>query len=639
MKKAKNIFLTTLGATKNRLDIHYYSCETANGSYVYTTGVSTAEAGIRYILSSQKIDEVIVIGSPSSIRENASKEAPLSDVSLYGVSDLDNMSEYDFLFYRIQEYIKQMDIELLDLAEAVSDARKNELLDRLNHFRKSAVNTTDSRDFFGKLSTNPEFTQKYKDQILFDAEKAEENWLKYYIYNEMDSFYRMHILDENKDTLIKYIPIAIDGTLSMEDIRNIVNTTLNDHHGSINLCMDIQGLSAIDGKTLITTFLLMNRRIGYSCDVCGLINSYMDPEAFSGMITNVLRSYEIQNLISGIDVFLEYGKVDLLKSYWNSLHVSDPDSNRLFYGMDAIDEGIALCNVDLIECGINIIRQVMKHPKCAPEDRNIYMDIIMSAISSDYGPLLKGDDLSIAELLKWSLRKGLYQQTLTIIESKVPGDIVKRGIYYYARNEEDIKAFMKDLNYLYWNESAKMRWAFSDIDHFFIKSYGRSFVDFRQKPDIVARDLAKLRLDALHGRNENLLPAYSELNNDDLLFELLLGYYRIGNLRNQVNHAIVEEVNPDTDELAPRKDSRTELNLELKKFIGLYSSACNKTQKEHEPVLLSPAKMKSYSRNHQLIALEGSSEDIAKSTYTCTFNGKEVQINISLFKPEEDIYE
>ena len=33
---------------------------------------------------------------------------------------------------------------------------------------------------------------------------------------------------------------------------------------------------------------------------------------------------------------------------------------------------------------------------------------------------------------------------LTIIESRIPEDIVRRGIYYYARNKEDIDALMKD---------------------------------------------------------------------------------------------------------------------------------------------------------------------------------------------------
>ena len=56
-------------------------------------------------------------------------------------------------------------------------------------------------------------------------------------------------------------------------------------------------------------------------------------------------------------MFLNYGKVDILKKYWSTFAMDDPDAARLFYGMDCVDEGISLCNVDLIASGINVIRK------------------------------------------------------------------------------------------------------------------------------------------------------------------------------------------------------------------------------------------------------------------------------------------
>ena len=181
-----------------------------------------------------------------------------------------------------------------------------------------------------------------------------------------------------------------------------------------------------------------------------------------------------------------------------------------------------------------------------------------------------------------------------------------------------------------------MRWAFADIEHYFIKSYGRSVLDFRQKPDMVARDYARLRIDALYGKAKGILTAYSELHNDDLLYEVLLGYYRIGNLRNQINHAIVEEPDPDLNDLTARKDSRDELKGELKKLIDFYSAACKKTDPAFSPCLLSSARMKSYTRRHELKPLEESTDLTVKNTYTCSYNGKEVLIDITLFKPEPE---
>ena len=77
--------------------------------------------------------------------------------------------------------------------------------------------------------------------------------------------------------------------------------------------------------------------------------------------------------------------------------------------------------------------------------------------------------------------------------------------------------------------------------------------------------------------------------------------------------------------------------MELKKFIDLYCAACKKTVKTEEPVILASRKMKAYSRNHQLQPLEESTDMTVKNTYSCTYNGKEIKIDISLFRPEEDV--
>ncbi len=636
MKKKKNIFLTTLSETKNRLDIGYYMCETPTGTHAYTTGISLAEAGIKYILSQYQVDEIVMLGTAEGIRSDAEYSTTLSDVAIYGVTEYDSMSEYDFLNYRIAEFMNQVDFEMLDIAEPVSPDRQAELTGLLSAFKAKYARNVGYRELFSRLTSDEAFSERFHTEFLSGLTNDEKRWISYHIYNKMDSFYKMHMLEENKNAAMRFIPIPSDSSMSIETIDSIVRQTLHDKRADVNIYMDIQGLGAIDGNTLISTFLLTNNRTGFRCSVKGLINSHRYPGRFFGEVSNMIKSYEIRNLITGLDLFLNYGKADLLKSYWNSMDVTDPDADRLFYGMDCVDEGISLCNVNLIACGINVIRNTIQHPKCAPEERNIYLQIIINAITSDYGALLRGDTLSIPELLKWSLRKELFQQTLTIIESKVPEDMVKRGIYYYAKSEEDISAIMKEFNSLYWIETSKMRWAFSDIEHYFIKSYGRSVLDFRQKPDAVARDYAMLRINALHGKADGIVQAYSELNNDDLLYEVLLGYYRIGNMRNQINHAIVDEPNMEVEELAARKDSRDELRIELKKFIDLYSAACRKTPPNTCPVLLQPGRMKSYLRQHMLMPLEESTDLTAKNTYSCSFNGKEVLINISLFKTEPD---
>ena len=56
--------------------------------------------------------------------------------------------------------------------------------------------------------------------------------------------------------------------------------------------------------------------------------------------------------------------------------------------VDCIDEGISLCNVDLIGVGIDVIRHTFQEPKVKAENRDIYLEIMMNAIAQDYGALV-----------------------------------------------------------------------------------------------------------------------------------------------------------------------------------------------------------------------------------------------------------
>ena len=46
--------------------------------------------------------------------------------------------------------------------------------------------------------------------------------------------------------------------------------------------------------------------------------------------------------------------------------------------------------------------------------------------------------------------------------------------------------------------------------------------------------------------------------------------------------------------------------------------------------------LRGYSRNHEVKPLEESSDLIHNNNYTCSYNGKEVMINIRMMKPDED---
>lgn len=635
----KNIFVTTLGRTKDRLDPVYFIKRDDDGEYSAIFGISPAEAGIKYMLSQQKIDEIIVLGSPSGAAGREGEITEICDVKVNKISDLDGMSEYGFLCYRIAEFMNQIDLEMLDIEEELSDESIMRLKPLLDSFRKTSCPNVLSKDLFAYLSSDKDLWNVFQERVLSECTKAEAKWIRHHLYTRTDSFNKMHAKEINRKTKIRFVPVETEGIMSIETISGIVKTVLSDDaldDSGIDINMDTQGLGVNNSNSLISTFLVMNRKTGYGCKLKGLISSVIAPEDFAGSVVNVLKSYEIQNLLSGIDIFLEYGKDSKLKEYWNTLGVEDADADLLFFGMDRVDEGISLCNVDMISYGINVIRNVINNPANPSQDRNIYLDIIMNAIRSDYGELLEGEELSVPELLKWSFRKGLYQQTLTIIESRVPDDIVKRGIYYYAQTEDDMEKFMSALNILYWNEVSKMRWSYNHPDHYFLKYYGRFAIDYRQDRDRQSADYARLRVDAALGRTEAILPAYSDLEDENLLYSLLYNYYKIGYIRNTVNHAEYDtNEKVSRDSITNHRDTRKILSEVIGIFISLYSMATEELTGPSKSIPLTSQRLKAYVRSHELKILEESSGDLTVSnSYSCQFSGKEVLIKINMLQNE-----
>ena len=178
MKKKKNIFLTTLSETKSRLEVDYFMCETPTGTPAYTTGISMAEAGIKYILSQYRIDEIVMVGSRDDLEAELS--VAITDLSLSGGGDITSMNEYDFVNYRITEFMNQLDFEITDISEAVSEERQKELKTLIDEFKNKYVRNTGYREFFSKLTRDEDFEAGFRENLLNGLPPDEKRWVKHY---------------------------------------------------------------------------------------------------------------------------------------------------------------------------------------------------------------------------------------------------------------------------------------------------------------------------------------------------------------------------------------------------------------------------------------------------------------------------
>lgn len=582
----KNLLITTLGYSKRKSNLDYFEYIDNNGEKLLCTGISIAEAGTKYILSTNRIDEILVVANNTAVNQFDNTETlPLKEAIIEKMNNPSKLSEYGFYQYRIQQFLDGLDIELYETLE--------------------------------------------------NTPKEDPSYRRADSYLKTNSRYKMYPLEINKTVSIRFLPVIGNSLGHFEDeYESIINNLLAMRNDEIKLYIDLQGFDFNEAFSLYNIISIYGQSVNNKVELAGVIQTSFEPNLSVNPIKDEWQRYEIQKLLSGINVFLNYGKSSDLCQYWYGRSKRIPSIDKLLEGTKYVDEGVTFCNIPIIRYGISIIREALKDGENINDTAFILMK---NLIEKDYGELLSNRVAGIPALLKWTVDKKMYQQALSIIESHVPEDLVDRGIFYYAKNSSDLEAIKKAINVSYWNESLKNRYVFNDIDHYMLKNYGRLFINNRQRKDMIERDLAAFSIRRIHNAPEGALPAYSDLNDDDMLFELLSSYLHIGNLRNQVCHALAPQTAGDHASTVKPENNTELISKELNKFVNMYLTVCNSINNpDYVPVKLTSEDFRSYTSSHKLSPFESLEGGVLEQNCTCEFNGREISINIKMLAPEED---
>ena len=583
MKPFTNILLTSLSPQGDRKSHRYFSFE-KNGQARYCDGLSVAEAGAKYILADVDIDEIIVLGAGRTYDEGEElKHVILREWSDYTVTDTADLSEYSFLQYRIAQFIDGLDMEAIDVLEDMDPARGEELLKALAKFCDGIADQPEYRPdrvFHMLAQSEPLFNRMIAE--LPPMTEKELLWLERTIYTKCADSMKLVCREDNNDIGICFIPTSRADTqnyVPAENVSQIVSVIKSYDAENINIYMDMQGLASTEGYTILAMLTMLSNDVHSRIHISEIITTHFRAGMFAGRIDNrEMMRYDINKLVSGMSAFVQYGKVDEIMAYWKSRNIENKHVDSLLAAMRYIDEGISMCNTSDLETGINCLKYVFQNtPKeeLKEVESNIFR-ILEDTIKPDYGKLLEGDSLDPVELVRWAVRKGFYQQSLTIIESRIPRDMVSSGIYYYATDDESRAKMMEEYNKLYWESAPKDRWGFDDLAHYFIKFYGRNQI---REAHVLAsgdkqRDFARFRIDALT-EAPNMKKAYSVLSeNLPLLENVLYVYYNLGDIRNKVNHAEERPVMAFTElDLNAENENLKMVREGLEFFLNVYDQA------------------------------------------------------------------
>ena len=74
-----------------------------------------------------------------------------------------------------------------------------------------------------------------------------------------------------------------------------------------------------------------------------------------------------------------------------------------------------------------------------------YLALFQSLITDSYGDrLLDNRNRRVIDEIEWCIKKGFIQQALTLLESKMPAEIIKNGLLVSERHDSNPSIFTMD---------------------------------------------------------------------------------------------------------------------------------------------------------------------------------------------------
>ena len=401
----------------------------------------------------------------------------------------------------------------------------------------------------------------------------------------------MELLQINENAAIRFVPTDIT-----KDSAKQINSMMSMNQSVTEGADDIDLYFAFNSENAADTFVAMNlldimTALPQSNVRCKKIFTVSSPwKNLNAEICDSTDVFDVSKLAAGVQAFLNYGKADKIVEFWERNGGRDARVSGMIYAIRRVDVGLSMCNMSEVEKGILRLRELFKRnePWTSLSYDEALFNVIAESIKKDYGVLLEGDgDIPFIELVKWAYRHQFYQQTLTLIESKVPELLVNSGIFYYCSDEAEAEHVTQLLAQQRLLLKPYEYYKMDDIGHYFIKNYDRGRVSRGRGADLQAV-YAALRTQSVENKDPDLITGYTECSNLQTLNNLLYAYYRIGVVRNKINHAEAEAMAEQRLSVSESDDSSALLWLKdsVNFFIKSYEAAAKELEGKTPHVVL-----------------------------------------------------
>ena len=542
------VMLTTLFSGDNISNKSFYYALVDNGKALYCDALMPAEATCKFMLATTPIDEIIIIGSNMMGPSKEARSLQLRDSIPSSTVNLDKLSRYELLCYRLSEYMDDVHAETQDIDALLSEEEEAEMRTFIrNFFDKQLPDEKDKPSrYFHLLAQNNDLVDAMHKAMRGIVPKSDyeryKTWVHYHLYLKMKETYKMELLERNANVHIRFIPVSEGEPYAF--LRRIIDILSHpecaDGVNGTDLYMCLQNSEASVTMSIVNFSNMLRVFPENQIRLCKTITTSSRPDVLADKITDDTNSQRVNELLSGMEAFRRNGKARGVVEYWSKVNVKNPMVDSIVYAMRNIDNGISLCDINDIERGIRSFRDLLRSGDSI--DGNTPMEqlfaALMDATRKDYGTLLRKDTTEFIDLVRWAYKREFWQQTLTLIESRAPQNFINKGFYYYCDSEDNREQVAKVFAQIYFDLRPFEKYKLEKVSHYYIKYYSRSKANHQKHGREDIQQYAQLRADEINNKNPREIRACTACPDKEAVEDLLFAYYYVGEIRNQTNHAV-----------------------------------------------------------------------------------------------------
>ena len=279
------------------------------------------------------------------------------------------------------------------------------------------------------------------DRLIMQVQALKSNrlareftYIKSWLYQQLEDSFILKPAKENTTTSLTFVPDMLSsGSYNISGIINAIRSIAGDDADTtLDLYIDMQGGSRTDSYVKNAILSIFNNDKNSRIFIQKVVATDFESRNFASTIVDETDRYRVTDLTAGMNAFIQYGRADLIDTYLKKLDIKrSSHTGKLVSAMVEIDRALSICNITALTKAINSIRAIFDEPISSDDNEAAEIfRVLENGIRQDYGDLIKDEKIDYYALTQWAFRKGFLQQALTIIESKMPCEFVKRGICF-----------------------------------------------------------------------------------------------------------------------------------------------------------------------------------------------------------------